>query len=116
MLNDAIVEGTENVTLTLTGVTPNPLSVSPAPKPIYLGAIGGPVITFQQGVGGYNSTSDTYLSQTFPSANFDVRPVVVSTDSLFAPTAAAHGLLKFENIFGSALIPLGSPIASAVPA
>jgi hypothetical protein len=114
VFNDPIVEGTETVKITMTKL------VSADPD-IYLGAIGGPVQKFQQGflpnsaaTTSYTGTQDTYISLALPLVNFDGGDVEIDTDSLAVPsTAAEHGLIRFDNIFGAGLIPLGSPIAKA---
>ncbi|AMV30637.1 Calx-beta domain protein [Pirellula sp. SH-Sr6A] len=108
VFNDNIVEGTETVKVTMTAIT------SGDPQ-IKLGSLGGPSLKFQQGLGTYNSSEDTFISLAFPTVNFDGGAIQVDTDSLPVPSSAAeHGLLKFGGIIGPSAIPLGAPIQNAV--
>jgi Calx-beta domain len=71
------------------------------------------VSTFQQGAGGYTSTHDVDLFSISPTVNLGT-DTVISVDQQDL-NGERQGLLKFDNIFGSApgQIPLGSTINSA---
>ena len=74
-------------------------------------------LTFQQGVGGYAGTQDTYILETSPTSSFG------TLDSFEWDTeetggnanSRKYGLLRFDSIFGSGAgqIPVGSTIVSA---
>ncbi len=106
--DDNIVEANdETVVLTVTGLNGDPQ--------IKLGTINGETLIFQQGLGGYTGTKDTFIAQTFPNLSFDTSPFLsVGTDFLgFGSTNAAQSLIRFENIIGSGLIPPNSTIGEA---
>jgi hypothetical protein len=108
VFNDNIVEGTETVKVTMT-------SIASGDPQIKLGSLGGPSLKFQQGLGTYNSSEDTFISLAFPTVNFDGGAIQVDSDSLPVPSSAAeHGLLKFGGIIGPTAIPSGAPIQNAV--
>ncbi len=70
------------------------------------------VDTFQEGVGGYNDTQDTYLDEEFPTTPEG------SSSSVLVENGGGqrqHGLIRFDAIFGGGAgqIPLGSVINSA---
>ena len=73
-------------------------------------------VSFQQGVGGYTGTVDTFVHQYWPTAGFGTVPSLkVDTDN---PTGTAHAtqaLLQFQNLFGPqpGRIPLNATIRSA---
>lgn len=107
VFNDNIVEGTETVKVTMT-------SIASGDPQIKLGSLAGPTLKFQQGLGTYNSSQDTFISLAFPTVNFDGGAIEVDTDSLPVPSSAAeHGLLTFGDIFGPTAIPNGAPIQQA---
>ena len=115
IFDDNITEGIETVTVTLVDTV-----IPPTDPDISVGAIGGPVLTFQQGVGNYTGTEDTYLQQDDPQVRFGNDPFVLIDSDTFPGTATAEfqGLLQFNDIFGpgsSALpvIPFGAPILTA---
>jgi hypothetical protein len=70
--------------------------------------------TFQQGVGGYTGTQDTFVHQNFPTT---IEGSVVSWkwDTEDPVGFQAFGLIRFDGIFGSnaGQIPAGSTITSA---
>src|SRR5688572_20699684 len=67
--------------------------------------------TFQQGVNGYTGTADTYLNATTPTTRFPNNAIVL-VDGL---TPIAHGLTRFDSIFGSGpgQVPANATISSA---
>lgn len=74
-------------------------------------------LTFQEGVNGYNGTSDTFLDESYPNDSFG-NETYVAVDGDGLPglgCASADGILRFDGIFGSLPnnIPLGSSIVSA---
>ncbi|MCA9131109.1 MAG: DNRLRE domain-containing protein, partial [Planctomycetales bacterium] len=111
VLSDNIVELDENVTIKLT-------SVSNSANPnVFLGAIGGPNLVFQDGsaiyVGGpvYLGTSDTYISSANDTLNFGGDPTLIAQEV----TEDNQTLVRFENLFGAGpgMIPVGSVISAA---
>ncbi len=92
--------------LTVANVTDlfdNPLS----PNTVIVGG----VATFQQGVGDYAGTVDTYLDQATPDTSYaTLAEVLVDSDS-----PLTSGLLRFDNLLGGALgqVPLDATIQSA---
>ena len=70
------------------------------------------VLTFQEGVGGYTGTKDTYLNQGSGNANYGSNSRIVMDGR---GGREADGLIRFEDIFGAGAnrIPLGSTINSA---
>ena len=68
---------------------------------------------FQHGVGGYSSSSDTFLSGDLP--NTSRATAVINEVDLSSTTFHEHTLLQFRNLFGSGAneIPFGSEIVSA---
>ncbi len=69
------------------------------------------VQTFQEGVGGYIDTQDTYLDEQFPDTSHNSSTVRVENIS----GQRQQGLIRFDNIFGSGpgQIPFDSVINSA---
>src|SRR5262245_4487475 len=67
--------------------------------------------TFQQGVNGYTGTADTYGRADQPTTRFP-NAVIVLVDN---DNPIAHGLIRFDNIFGSGAgqVPLSATISSA---
>lgn len=108
--DDALVErDDETVVLTLNSI------IAGDPQ-IKLGTIAGPTVTFRQGLNGYTGTADTYIGQANPTVDFGNGLFIsVSTDSLTpgGALAAQQGLIRFDSIFGSGLVPLNSSIANA---
>ena len=70
------------------------------------------VQTFQEDVGGYTDTQDTYLEEQFPDT---ARGGVSSVRAENSGGQRQQGLIRFDNIFGSGggQIPFGSVINSA---
>jgi len=81
--------------------------------PVTIFAVSPVTLTFQDGVGGYTGTLDTYLREAASSSSYGSATgiSVDSSDSSFP----AHGLLRFDGIIGSGAnqIPAGSTISSA---
>ena len=69
------------------------------------------VQTFQEDVGGYIDTQDTYLDEQFPDTSHNSSRVRVENNA----GARQQGLIRFDNIFGSGpgQIPFDSVINSA---
>jgi uncharacterized protein YjlB len=67
-------------------------------------------LTFQHGVDGYSSSSDTYLASDTPATDLGTS-IQISVDD----NPDQHGLIRFDNLFGNGpgQIPLGSTINSA---
>lgn len=67
--------------------------------------------TFQEGVNGYAGTADTYGNATVPTTRF-ANAVIVLVDN---DNPIAHGLIRFDNIFGTGpgQVPLNATITSA---
>ncbi len=70
------------------------------------------VDTFQEGVGGYAGTQDTYLEENTPGSPHGTETTVLVENS---GGQRQQGLIRFDNIFGSGAgqIPFGSIISSA---
>jgi hypothetical protein len=70
------------------------------------------VNTFQQGVGGYGDTQDTYVDEEFPAASQGGASSVLVENNI---PQRQHGLIRFDNLFGAGpgQIPFGSVINSA---
>src|SRR6185436_9617990 len=72
----------------------------------------------QEGIAGYAGTQDTELRQPNPDTPQGDRAdfINIDTDDGDPGALATHGLLRFDNIFGSGpnQIPIGSTINSAV--
>ena len=115
--DDTLLEGLEDVTLTLDSVTSDLLPIDGVER-VFVGALGGPVISFQQGVNGFFDTSDTFVREGDPLTNFS-RDVTVQQDNdlefLSSNDGVEAGLLRFDDIFGLGfgLIPFGSAIDTA---
>ncbi len=75
--------------------------------------IGTQTLTFEQNVNGYTGTVDTYLQEGSPNVN-NSTATEINVD-LSSGGGQVHGLLRFDDIFGSAVgqVPLGATIASA---
>jgi hypothetical protein len=116
VVDDSIVEtDTETVTLTLLNL------LAPTDPQIKFGTVEGPTITFQQGnpIGSsginYNGTLDTFINNDIPGQEYSGQSFI-SVSPLSPPTfpnGPLHGLIQFNNIIGSNLIPANSPISSA---
>ena len=111
IFDDGITEGIETVTVTLVD------TVEPPTDPdIFIGAIGGPEVTFQQGVNGYTGTEDIFVDQDSPATNNDGDGIFSNTDVLFggpASSEAQHGALRFDGLFDPNAVFAGSTIGSA---
>jgi len=112
--DDNFLEGDESLTLTMTGVSSAlaTLPTAPTVERVFLGALGGPTITFQQGIDGYFGAVDTFVRESAASVNYSGTGTVQLDD---AGAAEEHGLLRFQDVFGTGFgqIPLGSMIVSA---
>lgn len=103
--NDMIIEGTETVSIDLTGTSD--------PR-VAIGTIAGKTISFQNGFAGYNGTEDIYIDQLAPLNNNEGLGLFANTDSLgIGATTAQQSLLKFGGIFGPGGILPGSKITAA---
>jgi hypothetical protein len=71
-------------------------------------------LTFQQGVGGYNSQQDTVIFSQDRDTNFGTEGHISADQQDF--NNVRQGLIKFEDIFGSGpgQIPFGATINSAI--
>lgn len=72
------------------------------------------VVTFQQGVGGYTGSKDTFLNaNAVTTSNATVTPLII--DGGPPATDERHTLLRFDNIFGNGVgqVPPGATIESA---
>jgi hypothetical protein len=67
----------------------------PPPPPAFT------TLTFREGENGYAGTLDTYLAFASPTTNFGASTIVKSDTVDGAPSGAVHGLLRFENVFGT---------------
>lgn len=114
--DDNLIEGDlESVKLSL-------LSLTNADPQIKLGSVLGPNLVFKQGAAPsnltttlYNGTVDTYISQVAPLVSYGSVQVihVEADDTTDNSDGATHGLIRFNNIIGSGLIPANSTIAGA---
>jgi VCBS repeat-containing protein len=72
-------------------------------------------LVFQQGLGGYAGTVDTYLRQASPTTNYAMATSLnVDADEPPGSGSDAQALLRFEDIFGSGpgRVPVGARIVS----
>jgi len=69
---------------------------------------------FQNGVGGFSSTVDTYITEAIPNSSFSSRTTVLWDFN--NPSIEAVTLIRFDDIFGTnpGQVPLGSNILSAI--
>jgi hypothetical protein len=78
--------------------------------------VGGATLTFQEGVSGYSSTVDTFLSENDPATSKGAVTVVEWDGDEPATSGRSNfGLIRFDDIFGAGVgqIPPGSQITSA---
>lgn len=70
--------------------------------------------SFQQNVGGYLGTIDTYIRESRADRSYDTKPVVY-VDGADKAGGEMQGLIRFSEIFGNGpgQIPLGATITSA---
>ncbi len=70
--------------------------------------------SFQQNVGGYLGTIDTYIRESRSDRSYDTKPVVY-VDGADKAGGEMQGLIRFSEIFGNGpgQIPLGATITSA---
>ena len=71
---------------------------------------GAGIVVFRDGLEGYTGTVDTFINSMMGDTSFgDVTSIKWENDSI------EHGLLRFDNIFGTGAnrVPLGAPIVSA---
>ena len=119
VIDDALPEGIEDVTITLDSVDSSeldPAGVAPFTPRVFRSALGGPVVSFVEGVDGYTGAQDAFIRQLDPAVNFGVGPVEIDIDNIDGPAfAAEQGLLQFDNLFGDGfgLVPAGALISSA---
>lgn len=133
VLDDAIIEGTESLTIDLKDPQLDTKAAThPYDSRIFLGALGalyvGPgdsLLEFRQGgslgfgphsTGPYTGTEDASVKQFSPTLNFSIGDIDVDVDVFPGPSAAAeHGLLQFNGFIGTGMgqIPAGSPILDA---
>ncbi|MBM4397982.1 MAG: DNRLRE domain-containing protein, partial [Deltaproteobacteria bacterium] len=75
---------------------------------------GATVATFQQGVGGYDGTLDTYVHAGAPDADNSLATTLL-VDGVPPDGEERQILLRFDRVFGTdpGQVPAGSPIASA---
>lgn len=116
VVDDSIVESDiETVTLSLQNL------LAPTDPQIKLGTVEGPTITFQQGsqIGtsgiNYSGTLDTFINNDIPGQDYSAQSFI-SVSPLFPPifpNGPLQGLIQFNNIVGSNLIPANSPISNA---
>ena len=83
-----------------------------------MGALGGPVISFRQGVDGFTGAVDTFVREGDPFTNFSGDTTVQQNndvDGFSVDDGVEVGLLRFDGIFGNGFgqIPLGSAIDTA---
>ena len=72
--------------------------------------------SFQEGVGGYTGTADTYIEQANQHPHSEQRSNILGYGGTAGnPNTQQFGLVRFDNIFGSGAgqIPVGSTIQSA---
>lgn len=78
--------------------------------------VGVQTATFQQGVGGYSATTDTFVHQNTPgTANGAATSLKVDGDDPAGTGLDAQALVRFDNLFGAAVgqIPSNATIRSA---
>lgn len=71
---------------------------------------------FQQGIGGYSGTQDTWVSQQSPNTSYGNNDVRVSDDDTansFFTDYRGQALVRFEGVVGGSGIPVGSEILAA---
>ncbi len=83
-----------------------PPSPPPPPPPAFV------TYTFRNGVNGYANTQDTYVAFATPATAFGSATIVKSDTVDGTPSGQVHGLLRFENIIGTAAnqIPVNATI------
>ncbi|MFN3190749.1 MAG: Calx-beta domain-containing protein [Aureliella sp.] len=113
--DDGFIEGTETVTATM-----DKLTSAFAANTIFLSAVGGPNLVFQEGnshlgLPAYGGTQDTYIDPDLPFSNLDTDSVRVTSDSPGPGINPRQGLIRFENLFGAGAgrIPTGAEIVDA---
>ncbi len=90
-------------------------SLSTALSSTFLAAAASEItISFQQNVGGYVGTIDTFLRESRPGNSYDTKPYI-DVDGADKRGGEIQGLLQFSDIFGDGpgQIPLGATITSA---
>ncbi len=81
------------------------------------GTATNPILTFQEGLGGYTGTVDTYLAEADPATSHGSEESYGwDTDDPSGTGQYLYSLIRFDNIFGSGAgqIPVGSEIQSAI--
>jgi hypothetical protein len=72
--------------------------------------------SFQQGIGGYAGTQDTWVSQENPNTSYGNNDVRVSDDDTansFFADYRGQALIRFEGLVGPGALPAGSEVLSA---
>lgn len=115
--DDGIAEGFETLRVVLTSVD-SPFLIVGGAATITINDADVQVAKFQQGVNGYAGTKDTYLDASDPSFFFSFDESITVDDAqgegetVGADIRPQQGLVRFDDIFGSALgqVPLGAQI------
>ena len=115
--DDDLLEGTETVTIRVDSVDSSNLQMLPSsslPR-VFVGALGGPMIMFQQDDpfgSGYQGTRDTYVNEADSLVNYGALGTLTVENQIPDET---QGLIQFTQIFGFGfgLVPLGTAITSA---
>lgn len=97
----------------LTAIAFDDDGASATSAPVTIVALSPVTLTFQEGVGGYTGTQDTYLRGASSSTGY-ASFVTMSIDASDS-SHPAHGLLRFDGIIGAGAgqIPAGSTITGA---
>ena len=66
------------------------------------GTSGGASYTFQEGVNGYAGTLDTHIRKSAPNTSYENATLNIDGELTTGQADPAHGLLWFNNIFGTA--------------
>ena len=67
--DDTLLEGREDVTLTVQSVSSDLEPIEDLDR-VFVGALGGPEISFRQGVNGFTGAVDTFVREGDPFTNF----------------------------------------------
>ena len=120
--DDGVPEGFETFSLRLTTVN-EPYLIVGEPAVVTINDADVEFATFQENVGGYTSTIDTYIDASQPNSFFLLAETITVDNSHGegegAPSGAdirpQQGLIQFENIFGNGpgQVPAGSQIFGA---
>ena len=115
--DDTLLEGRETVTLNIESVSSDLIPIAGIDR-VFRGALGGPEVSFRQGVDGFFGVVDTFVREGDPLTNFSSDITVQQNndiDGVSLDDGVEVGLLRFDGIFGTGFgqIPLGSAIAGA---